>query len=337
MIFPFHILKIVKADNLFNRIVKAPSVPYDGPFTKSLYWKDIENNGKEIVKDKKFALSDRAHLAVWQSKSNLIQATIKRVHAGRYQLTFFRGLADALFSLSEQVVEVFGTRFNLEREQCHRLIAGSASEIIYWHEFAHLARGHISVLDECFQDVSISELATSRVVESTTQVADQKNHSDTFSAYSRNDLIRLLEIDADIYGAIFTLGRITKVLKNNKNIIPAKEWLLAHFLGVRTAYAVLHQKDPTEDQKHKLSSHPHSRVRSAYALSHSISKIGVRSFGVTDDTAIGLFNELFIEFDKKIFHDITDSALLQGSLKELAAWRTFSDLLIPYQLLQVKE
>src|SRR5690606_5400139 len=125
------------------------------------------------------------------------------------------------------------------------------SEIIFWHEYSHIVRGHFEYLDNA--KVKLKNQLESR---------------------------RNIELDADIYGASFLFGRIYSVYLSNPSMYSIETLMQAYSIGIRAAFEILYRDNEFEDILHKESTHPHSLLRAYTAIVHGLSSPILLNFPV---------------------------------------------------------
>lgn len=189
-----------------------------------------------------------------------------------------------------------------------------------WHEIAHVLRGHLDYLDE-HNVLPIPEW--------TEDVASYESWLDPQQQPVLPE--RVLELDADIFGAQFLL---TQVVHSSDVVprMPRRAFAMAFAIGIRGLFEYLNE-GCDHDMAHG-SSHPHPLTRAYVAVIHSLvrlNKMGVTDFDEAVMHTIGAATLLEFEAHELGFQVIPEE-LERFQQTELKVWHKRSDELIPYQL-----
>lgn len=229
-------------------------------FTFDVYLQDVQNNATsaQLIGIAKF--KDGAKLHCNWSDSESVNASASQTAPDQYMITVNRGLLKAIFENSFKAAGLCSKHFPVvaeDRYQFARLVAGVASEMVFWHEYAHLYRGHLRYLKS--QGINIA-----RLYERTTEQES--------NIWPKTDLHlkRFIEIDADIWGAVLLFGRTVACMKAPEGKLSKRLWMLGFVIGIRVMYESIY--DPSEEWGSRESDHPHSLVRALIAITHGVTR-----------------------------------------------------------------
>ena len=227
-------------------------------FTIAQFYDDITENAK-VICSKLGAFSDGNKLVFNLSENEKINAKVQDIKSGKqYLITHYTGLANRLyqnaFSISDKWERLYPNWTNGTRDFIARAIAGCSSEMVFWHEYAHIVGGHMPFLK------SQGEGTGEEIYEISAEAAT--------NSLEKRKLIRFIETDADIYGAQFSLARVMTVISAKNNQFPEEVWIAIYTLGIRSMYNAIF--NDLEDAYPEGFNHPHSLARAYGAVSHGI-------------------------------------------------------------------
>lgn len=227
-------------------------------FTIEQFYSDITENANSICRDLG-VFSDEYKLVFNLSKNEIVNAKVQNVKSGKqYLITHYTGLANLLYqnalSISLKWERLCPNWSNGTNNFIARTIAGCSSEMVFWHEYAHICGGHMSFLKS--QGIGTGA--------SLNEISEEIN---TYS-FDERKIIRLIETDADIYGAQYCLARVMVAISSKSNQIPENVWIAMYTLGIRSMYDAIFTN--LEDDYSEEFSHPHSLARAYGAVSYGI-------------------------------------------------------------------
>lgn len=227
-------------------------------FTKIQFYGDITDNVNHLQSDLK-AFSNGKKLFFHLSEAEDVNAKVQDIeHGNQYLVTHFAGLANQLhrnsISIADQWERLFPYWTGGTRDFIARAIAGCSSEMVFWHEYAHIVGGHMQFLK-------------SQGIGTGLDLYEVSPETNSHSPEERR-LIRFVETDADIYGAQYLWARVMSVINAKKNQIPEHAWIAMYTLGIRSMYDAIHTE--LEDDFPEEFNHPHSLARAYGAISHGI-------------------------------------------------------------------
>lgn len=233
----------------------------DQEFTLEIFYNDIKENFEKLessIKD----ISDGNTLHFNLYENDQINARVsKLINAKQYLITFHTGLAKSIFNESQLLANNHASEFPILRDLSVNLItralAGCSAEMVFWHEYAHIFRGHLNFLKS-------KDIGNGLNLEIT-----ELNSSIDRDEIKR--IKRLIEMDADIWGGQFLVSRLLRIINNKENQIPAEVWVVIFTLGVRQMYELFYTHDEDEDVTD--SDHPHSLIRAYFAITHGIQAV----------------------------------------------------------------
>lgn len=212
----------------------------DPEFTFEQFVDDARKYANPITKEGLFKLKNR-ELFYFVENSDDIKARAYPMSSGtQFGIKIYTGLLRELY---EFVFENYPKHYdknrkfiNLSKNSFLRFICNILGEMAFWHEFSHVARNHFLYLDS-----SLHEL-------------------DTLNKR------RVVEMDADIFGASMLLARVLSIPEKT---IPIDIAVSSFAIGVRGLFEVLHINFPP-DIKHENSDYPHAQARAYTAFSFAI-------------------------------------------------------------------
>src|SRR5690606_35649183 len=185
-------------------------------FTFDQFLNDVKSNSKRILSGGYLVLKGGKSIYYYISDDDEINAKASKTSNEQYSLKVNIGLLKECYKYIDTSIrdyyEVACVTNNLTEEAFLRLVAGTFSEIIFWHEYSHIVRGHFEYLDNA--------------------KAKLKNELES----RRN-----IELDADIYGASFLFGRIYSVYLSNPSMYSIETLMQAYSIGIRAAFEILYR------------------------------------------------------------------------------------------------
>jgi hypothetical protein len=206
-------------------------------------------------------------------------------------------------------------RLDVTLELFKRMAVTCCYLMALWHEVAHIIRGHVNYRGKH------KELPKGGWIE-----------GETWPGSHASGLlpVRMLEIDADVYGGQFVLAQLV-VAKEAVGEIDTKTFIEAFILGIRGVFEYLNgggtHHAAIDDP------HPNPITRAYIALTHSLVRLPeMRARGDIDRLVrVGL--SALLEFEEMELGSVVDTTELQHFAEtELAVWHRRSDELIPYQV-----
>jgi len=212
----------------------------DTKFTFEQFVDDAKKYANPINKEGLFKLNNR-ELFYFVESSDDIKARAYPMSSGtQFGIQIYTGLLRKLY---EFVLENYSKHYeanrksiNLSKNAFLRFMCNILGEMAFWHEFSHVARNHFLYLDS-----SLHEL-------------------DTLNKR------RIVEMDADIFGASMLLARVLSIPEKT---IPIDIAVSSFAIGVRGLFEVLHINFPP-DLKHENSDYPHAQARAYTAFSFAM-------------------------------------------------------------------
>jgi hypothetical protein len=248
-------------------------------FTYEDFIADVKQNYK-IILDEGIVKLQGSKVYAYIGEEQFINAKATRSAPDQYIIKINEGALKAIFKYSTDVIRPFYRKYHanlgVTEELFTRFVCGVMSDSIFWHELSHIIRGHFKYLGIDKYDVSLGfnldEVSKSRIV----------------------------EIDADIFGASYLFLRVLTVISSGS--IRAEDALCAYTVGLRSIFEILHIDNVLEEHNHKVSNHPHSQARAFNAF----------GFGITSPEMINYKKDVtpyYQEVALKIFIDFELLAL----------------------------
>jgi hypothetical protein len=176
----------------------------------------------------------------------MVNAEIFKSSETQYVLRVNNGLLKSCYSYIDKNVrayyQVAKHKNNLSEEAFVRFVGSAMSDMIFWHEYSQVARGHFDYLDE------------------------QKSKGVCDLQCKRN-----VELDADIYGASFLFARHYAVYANKRSGLSLDSVMQIYAIGIRSAFEILHENHNLANHDCSESEHPHSLLRAYSAITCAVS------------------------------------------------------------------
>lgn len=299
------------------------------PFIFSQYLKDVRDNANQFLGAKSLKLRTGAKVIAMVAEDQSINASASQTAKDQFLIRLNEGLLKGCFELINRTGRQYYRRhiaeLDVTEELFIRTVCGAASEMVFWHEFAHIARGHIFYLrDEGM--LPAFEIAECGV--NSARTGDTT--SDEFNTW------QFLELDADIYGAQFLLARLITIQASRGNRISPETWLRVFALGVRSMYEVLHRNGYCVHEAVLDATHPHPLSRAYVAFTHGLARTS--DLGISDDVADvwrSISQSTLLEHELLDLGMVVDGAVLEAfAAGRLEEWHENAAVLAPYQLLQ---
>ncbi len=192
----------------------------------------------------------------------------------------------------------------------------AAAQMVLGHELAHILRGHLVFLREkgMLQDGVLAECGVHH--EGGEQMAWR----------------RFLELDADIYGAQFSLADTVVQFSSSSS----EQWLTAitaYTIGVRGLFEVLRNPRRPHDAA-MVGDYPHPISRAYLAVSHGIARLGDGPLAHLANTgAEAVARQVLLEYEhRELGLPVEDQVLQMFFATEVKYWHAHESMLLPYQL-----
>lgn len=200
-----------------------------------------------------------------------------------------------------------------------RIALGSAGMTVFWHEFAHIFRGHLAYLDAQTKN-SFTTLNESEILN-----IDAILNNESLSG-------RLLEIDADIWAAQFQLAQMSVVARSTNQFTLAT-YSKAYAIGMRGLYEVLNEGSGQHDDA-PHSTHPHPISRAYIAIAHGLARLNSEGFSVDEAKIVLQTTETaLLQFEAESLGMPVDPSILNRFMEtELKQWGELESVLTAYQV-----
>lgn len=197
---------------------------------------------------------------------------------------------------------------DVDEELFVRMAMGACMLMAYWHEVAHVVRGHLAYKQ------SLIDAATKLTPTAMIKIPE-----------------RVLEIDADIFGAQFLLAQVSGVMKENPEI-SINTFAQCYAIGIRGLFECLLGHHGHHDTA-QGSGHPNPIDRAYIAFTHGVSRASEVGFSRADqekllqtgETALLQFEILDLGFK------VDPMALENFKNTELQLWSSREKELLPYR------
>lgn len=296
-------------------------------FTMQQYLVDVEDNAKHFLSSRAPSFRDGAKLVAMVLSSEEVNASAVRTAKDQYLIGINTGLLKKFFELFDAIARRYYRRnalqLNISEELFFRMVSGVASEMIFWHEFAHLARGHLFYLKE---QGLITNLELAERLHTASATGDSTD-SRTW---------QFVEVDADIWGAQFLLSRLVVVLNSKANQVRPATFLVAYALGIRGAFEVLHREGYATHTEVQDGTHPHPLSRAYVALTHGLARAPDMGIPVHEAARWSVLAQAaFLDFElNELGMPVNVEVLEAFAATTLREWREQEHVLNPYQQLQ---
>ncbi|MCG6202325.1 hypothetical protein [Psychromonas antarctica] len=224
-------------------------------FTYEDFKIDVKQNHKMII-DEGIVKLQGSKIYPYIGDDQSINAKATRSAPDQYIITINEGVLKAIFSYSTEVLrpfyKIYHANLGVTEELFIRFVCGIMSDFIFWHELSHIARGHFKYLGIDQYDTSLG-FNLDKISES-----------------------RIVEIDADIFGASYLFLRVLSVI--NSGSIRAEDALCAYTVGIRSIFEILHIDNVLEDYNHRTNEHPHSQARAFNAYAFGVASPEIISY-----------------------------------------------------------
>jgi hypothetical protein len=271
-------------------------------FTYEMMVKDLQDNSKRILKGGWLEISQITETVLQIVDSFEINARIYLSAPDQYTIRIYEGLLKACYTYANsELREYYSTiaqQSKFTEELFIRTVCSCVTEFIFWHEYSHIARGHLNFLD----------------------VRKKLWIADGFSTLELKDR-RLVELDADIYAASFLLARTYTVHKGSHGAYALQDLMQAYSIGIRLLFEILHRNNEFEDDIHELSDHPHSLARAYAAIAFGLT--GPVSEKIGSDAAVcqSIAVAELLSYELSTRATPVDTAVLQDYMdKEAVLW-----------------
>lgn len=198
---------------------------------------------------------------------------------------------------------------NVDEELFARMAMGACMMMAYWHEVAHVVRGHLTYKQKLIDDAASGKPpATNRIQE------------------------RVLEIDADIFGGQFLLAQLS-VVKQALPDISIMTYAHCYAIGIRGLYGCLLGPHGRHDTA-QGSTHPNPIDRAYIAYTHGLARASKVGFSKADQQALRQAGQAaLLEFEVLDLGFPVDPVVLENFKNtELHLWRSREKELFPYRL-----
>lgn len=194
-----------------------------------------------------------------------------------------------------------------------RLAMGACMLTAYWHEVAHVVRGHLTYKQKLIDDASSGKpTGINRIPE------------------------RVLEIDADIYGGQFLLAQLSVVRKATPDISIAT-FAQCYAIGIRGLYECLLGPHGCHDSA-LGSTHPNPIDRAYMAYTHGLARASEVGFNAEEQQSLlQVGHAALLEFEFSDLGFRVDPNVLESFKNtELQLWGLREKDLFPYRLVPAK-
>ena len=220
-------------------------------------------------------------------------------------------LRDCYKSLNEPVRSYYKRNshsLNVDEELFARLAMGASMLMAFWHEVAHIVRGHVTYNQKLIDKAANGEAPTGDRIPQ-----------------------RVSEIDADIYGGQFLLAQLSVVMRATPDISIAT-YAQCYAIGVRCLYESLQGPYGKHDEA-PGSDHPSPINRAYTAYTHGIARASEMAFkAVEHDALLTIGSKALLEFETlDLGFRIDPDALTNFSQTDLELWRSREKEFFPYQ------
>jgi hypothetical protein len=223
----------------------------DKKFTYEMMIEDLKDNAKRILKGGWLEIPEITETLLQIADSSEINARIYLSSADQYTIRIYEGLLKVCYTYANSDIRDYyitiAHRCNFTEELFIRAVCSCVTEFIFWHEYSHIARGHLNFL-KSREEIWATDSS------STMELTDR----------------RLIELDADIYAASFLLARTYSVYLSSNGAYLLQDLMQAYSTGIRVLFEVLHRNNEFEDDTHELSDHPHSLARAYAAIAFGL-------------------------------------------------------------------
>lgn len=298
------------------------------PFTFSQYLIDVRDNAKQFLAARTLRLRNNARIIAMVANDEEINASAMQTSKDQFLIRVNDGLLRKCFEILDPTAREYYQRnmkyFDVSEELFVRTVCGAASEMVFWHEFAHIARGHMDYLraQGLLEEYKITE-------------SELKSGNGAVAESDSSRIWQFVELDADIYGAQFLLARVVTILASHRNRIAYSTLLRAFALGVRGMYEALYQAGYTGHFDELGGTHPHPLSRAYVAFTHGLA--GASRLGVSDDIAdewCKVSQAALLEYELEDLRSPIDGSVLAAFAdSRLQEWHKTEAVLEPYQLL----
>lgn len=202
---------------------------------------------------------------------------------------------------------------NINEELFSRMAMSACMLMAYWHEVAHVVRGHLTYKQKLIDEAAIGNLVPmNRIPE------------------------RVLEIDADIFGSQFLLAQLSVVKQANPDI-SITTFAQCYAIGIRGLYECLLGPNGRHDTE-LGSTHPNPIDRAYTAFSHGLARASEVQLSETDQQVfLKASQTALLEFEiRDLGFRVTPLALDNFKNNELNLWSSREEELLPYRLVPTR-
>ncbi|WP_338495841.1 hypothetical protein V5F23_17315 [Pseudomonas sp. WP18] len=274
----------------------------DKKFTYEMMVEDLKDNAKRILKGGWLEISEITETLLQIADSPEMNARIYLSSADQYTIRIYEGLLKACYAYANSDIRDYyptiAHRSNFTEELFIRTVCSCVTEFIFWHEYSHIARGHLNFL-------------------SSRKKLWAADSSSTLELIDR----RLVELDADIYAASFLLARTYSVYLSSNGAYPLQDLMQAYSTGIRVLFEVLHRNNDFEDDTHELSDHPHSLARAYAAIAFGLTGPVGDKIGADGAACQSIAIAELLSYEMSTRTTPVDTAILQSYMdKEAVLW-----------------
>jgi len=243
----------------------------ENKFTFEQFCQDAKKYADPINKEGLFKIKDH-ELFYFLDSQDIVKACAGPIRgAKQYKIEIYHGLLKEIYNFTidnyPQYYRKNKNRLNISEYAFLRLVCNIMGEMAFWHEFSHISRNHWVFLN---------------------------NETQTKSSINKE---RVVEMDADIYGASMLLGRVLSIPEKT---LPAGVAIEAFAIGVRGLFEVLYLNFPTP-VNHKTAGYPHSQARGFNAFSFAMTSEIIEKMDDSKKAILQLIGSLaFIDFEDSI-------------------------------------
>lgn len=319
-----NITRNIKLQGLRFKARIASALRKPSPFAKEQFLNDcadtslIVKSVSTMIKPARFSISfvDRPDVLAHVKKAGDDDYYFVEVNEAELLVPIY----DFLGSRAETYFERHVTVLDADRDLFVRMCMTCAIIMLYWHEAAHVIRGH-----QNYQKKNGAPTPD--------WTADPKSFEPWFDPKLHPVLpTRTLELDADIYGAQFALTQAIHSSEIFRNI-QRETFLKAFAIGVRGLFEYLSWDMPHETPGATVE-HPAAVTRAYLAITHAVARLDKMRVPPTEIARLQrLVLAVLIEFENCDLGMTVNAEVLQLTLKtELKLWSCRSHELDKFKL-----
>ncbi|CAN0622747.1 conserved protein of unknown function [Burkholderia multivorans] len=295
------------------------------PFSIEQFIGDCRDNMRHVTSSKKLRRCWGVEFKPMVLDREEVNAGVARLDQGQFLIYLNIGLLKACYKfLLDPVCSYYERHEDALDVDAHlfaRMCLGACGLMAFWHEFAHAVRGHVEYKNVSGQltDAGISEASD--------------RHRDLGESATEGWIPwRIVELDADIFGAQFLLAQMAVVMSGNSNISVAT-FAQCYAIGIRGLFHVLNGIGGVHDDA-TGSTHPNSISRAYAAFAHGLARLSeVQLSSAIQEKVSAAGYAALLDFEVNDLKMIVDPTVLaRFSETEIDLWREREQELIQYEL-----